>query len=387
MHRTLNIALVSASDLDGEHLQSVHVRDLARSLTRPLATDGEPNQVTVYTRRQDKSARGRVRLARAPPWSILTPGQPARCRMRSCCSIRDFADGLRRRWTGAGRPDIVHAHGWIGGLAACAVARELGIPFAQSYHGVAASDRRAGRRVHPHRDRLEKAIGRDADIVLAGHAEEEPGRADGRAAPVGLGRPLRRGRRALRAGRPRAAARRPAPPRDDLRRPGDRRRRDRAARPRARPGRRAGRRKRPRPRGPGERPGRPPAAPARQGAARRRPGDLPGAAAAREPAEAAADGEPGALPGAARAVPVGAAGGDGLRRARRRDPGTGTPTRSSTTSPGCTSRRGGRSSSAGRSGTCWPRTPRSTATRSQPPTAPAPATRWSASPPRRCAPT
>ncbi|WP_346042938.1 glycosyltransferase [Actinomadura chokoriensis] len=164
---------MSASDLDGEHLQSIHVRDLARSLTRPLATDGEPNQVTVYARRQDRSARGRVRLAPGAALVHLDAG-PARplSDEELLQHIRDFADELRRRWSGAGRPDIVHAHGWIGGLAACAVARELGIPFAQSYHGVAAAERRAGRRVHPHRDRLEKAIGRDADVVLAGHAEE-----------------------------------------------------------------------------------------------------------------------------------------------------------------------------------------------------------------------
>ena len=173
MNRPLNIALVSASDLDGEHLQSVHVRDLARSLTRPLTSDGEPNQVTVYARREDPSARGRVRLAPGAALVHLDAG-PARPLSDDelLQHLRDFADGLRRRWSGAGRPDIVHAHGWIGGLAACAVARELGIPFAQSYHGVAASERRAGRRVHPHRDRLEKAIGRDADLVLVGHAEE-----------------------------------------------------------------------------------------------------------------------------------------------------------------------------------------------------------------------
>ncbi|MFC4051741.1 glycosyltransferase [Actinomadura syzygii] len=164
---------MSASDLDGEHLQAFHVRDLARSLTRPLTADGKPNQVTVYSRRQSADARGRVRLAPGAALVNLDAG-PARPLTddEMLEHVRDFADGLRRRWSGSGRPDIVHAHGWIGGLAACAVARELGIPFAQSYHGVGVAERRAGRRVHPHRDRLEKAIGRDADLVLAGHAEE-----------------------------------------------------------------------------------------------------------------------------------------------------------------------------------------------------------------------
>ncbi|WP_433472844.1 glycosyltransferase [Spirillospora sp. CA-142024] len=164
---------MSASDLDGEHLQSVHVRDLARSLTRPLIAGAEPNQVTVYARRQDRAARGRVRLAPGAALVHLEAGPAHPLSDDELLQhIRDFADGLRRRWAGAGRPDIVHAHGWIGGLAACAVARELGIPFAQSYHGVAAAERQAGHRVHPHRDRLEKAIGRDADLVVAGHAEE-----------------------------------------------------------------------------------------------------------------------------------------------------------------------------------------------------------------------
>nr|WP_214619003.1 glycosyltransferase [Actinomadura sp. NEAU-AAG7]MBT2211527.1 glycosyltransferase [Actinomadura sp. NEAU-AAG7] len=173
MHRPLNIALVSASDLDGEHAHSVHVRDLARSLARPRPGDEDTNHVTVYTRRQDPSARARGRLGPGAALVQLDAG-PARphTEAEQLDHVRDLADGLRRRWSGSSRPDVVHAHGWIGGLAACAVARELGIPFFQSFHGVAATERRAGREVHPHRDRLEKAIGRGADLVLASSVEE-----------------------------------------------------------------------------------------------------------------------------------------------------------------------------------------------------------------------
>ncbi|QXJ20413.1 glycosyltransferase [Actinomadura graeca] len=173
MNRPLSIALVSASDLDGEHAHSVHVRDLARSLARPHHGDGTGNHVTLYTRRQDEDARARVRLGPGAALVHLDAG-PARPLTddEHLDHARDFADALRRRWSGAGRPDVVHAHGWVAGLAACAVARELGIPFFQSYHGVAATERRAGRGVHPHRDRLEKAIGRGAHTVLAGNTEE-----------------------------------------------------------------------------------------------------------------------------------------------------------------------------------------------------------------------
>ncbi|MFD0684710.1 glycosyltransferase [Actinomadura fibrosa] len=164
---------MSASDLDGEHAHSIHVRDLARSLAKPASGDGDGHQVTVYARRQDPAARGRVRLGPGAALVHLDAG-PARPLTddEQLEHVRDLADALRRRWSGAGRPDVVHAHGWVGGLAACAVARELDIPFVQSFHGVAAAERRAGRQVHPHRDRLEKAIGRGADLVLAGHTEE-----------------------------------------------------------------------------------------------------------------------------------------------------------------------------------------------------------------------
>ncbi|WP_067457525.1 glycosyltransferase [Actinomadura macra] len=173
MNRPLNIALVSASDLDGEHAHSVHVRDLARSLARPRTNDADGNHVTLYTRRQDPAARGRIRLGPGAALVHLDAG-PARPLTddEHLAHVRDLADALRRRWSGAGRPDVVHAHGWVAGLASCAVARELGIPFFQSYHGVAAAERRAGHEVHPHRDRLEKAIGRGAHTVLAGNAEE-----------------------------------------------------------------------------------------------------------------------------------------------------------------------------------------------------------------------
>src|SRR5690606_5029641 len=99
------------------------VRDLARSLIRPLTSDGEPNQVTVYTRRQDRAARGRVRLAPGAALVNLDAG-PARPLSEDelLGHVSDFADELRRRWSGSSRPDVVHAHGWIGGLAACAVA-------------------------------------------------------------------------------------------------------------------------------------------------------------------------------------------------------------------------------------------------------------------------
>ena len=173
MQRPLNIALVSASDLDGEHVQAIHTRELARALARPASDDVPGHHVTVYTRRHDPSARARGRLAPGAAVQLIDAG-PARPLEEAelLDHVRDFAEGLRARWRGAGRPDLVHAHGWIGGLAACAVAREMDIPFVMSPHGLGAAERQAGRPVHPARARLEKAIGREAAIVVTGCDDE-----------------------------------------------------------------------------------------------------------------------------------------------------------------------------------------------------------------------
>lgn len=122
---------------------------------------------------EDGAARTRSRIGPGASLHHIEAG-PARPlgEAETLDHVRDFADGLRRRWSGSGRPDIVHAHGWVAGLAACAVARELDIPFVQSNHGLAIGERRSGGAVHPARARLEKAIGTGSAAVLAGHAEE-----------------------------------------------------------------------------------------------------------------------------------------------------------------------------------------------------------------------
>ncbi|MQY09507.1 glycosyltransferase [Actinomadura macrotermitis] len=171
MRRTLSIALVSTTALDGDSAHTIHLRELARALARPAT--GEEHQVTVYGRREDPAARGRTRLAPGAALVLLEAGPAAPLSDDELLGhVRDLADALRRRWAGAARPDVVHAHGWIAGLVACTVAHEMDIPFVQSYEGLAAGERRLGREVHPARMRLETAVGRGADTVLAAHTGE-----------------------------------------------------------------------------------------------------------------------------------------------------------------------------------------------------------------------
>ncbi|WP_019634316.1 glycosyltransferase [Actinomadura atramentaria] len=167
------LALVTLADLATATPQAARVRELARSLARPADDGGPGHRVTIFARRQDPDARSRSRLASGAALRLLDVG-PAEPLTEDAAlrHVGALAEALRERWTGAARPDVVHAHGWIAGLAACAAARELDIPFVLSYHGLAAGDRRAGRPVHPARMRVETAIGRDASLVLAAHTAE-----------------------------------------------------------------------------------------------------------------------------------------------------------------------------------------------------------------------
>src|SRR5205085_10819182 len=53
----------------------------------------------------------------------------------------DFAADLSRSWR-AHRPDVVHAHFWMSGLASLAAAGPLGLPVVQTFHALGAVKRR-----------------------------------------------------------------------------------------------------------------------------------------------------------------------------------------------------------------------------------------------------
>jgi len=86
-----------------------------------------------------------------------------------------FSRPLNERWR-ADRPDVVHAVRWTSGLAALAAARDLRIPVVQSFDSLGVAERR--HHVQPssvgtQRMRLEPAIGRSANAVVAGSSDEE----------------------------------------------------------------------------------------------------------------------------------------------------------------------------------------------------------------------
>src|SRR5699024_1304168 len=140
-HAPLRLALISlhtsplaeagSGDAGGMNIMVRHTADA-------LADAG--HQVTVFTRRADPDS----------PESIdLPPGATAR--QHNACApvpadkhaheafIGPFADQLEQHWAS---PDLVHSHHWFSGMAAQPLAAKQGISHVQSFHSIAADERR-----------------------------------------------------------------------------------------------------------------------------------------------------------------------------------------------------------------------------------------------------
>lgn len=132
--------------------QNVHVAALAQA----LGSTG--TEVVVHTRRDRRDLAASVPFAPGVTVEHLDAGPP---RVLPKDALRPFVDamaqGLRTAWT-ARRPDVVHAHFWMSGLAALEAARPLGIPVVVTFHAL-------GTTKHRHQG--------GADTSPAGRAEDE----------------------------------------------------------------------------------------------------------------------------------------------------------------------------------------------------------------------
>ncbi|MFB4310424.1 glycosyltransferase [Actinomadura sp. GTD37] len=152
--------------------QNVFVAELATELGR------QGHSVTVYTRRDGPALPRRVRLAPGATVEHVPAGPPEHIAKDDLLPwMHDFGTYLERRWA-ADPPDVVHAHFWMSGLAAIQAAQAAGarrVPVVQTYHALGAVKRRhqGGRDTSPaSRVRLERAIGRAADTVIATCSDE-----------------------------------------------------------------------------------------------------------------------------------------------------------------------------------------------------------------------
>jgi len=163
------LAVLGGVDAGG---QNVHVAALARK----LADRG--HRVTVYTRRDHPDLPVDVPLAPGVVVRHVDAGPAATVAKDELLPfVPALADGLARAWR-RDRPDLVHSHFWMSGLAATAAARALPgppVPVVHTYHALGVVKRRQqgpadtspGERVQ-----LEAQLGRDVDQVIATCSDE-----------------------------------------------------------------------------------------------------------------------------------------------------------------------------------------------------------------------
>ena len=160
------LAVLGGVDAGG---QNVHVAALARQFGRMGC------EVLVSTRRDDPSL---------PRWSALAPGvavhhvdagPPYPIPKDDLLPHMDaFAADLTRVWH-RWRPDVVHAHFWMSGLAALQAAGPMGIPVVQTFHALGVVKRRhQGDRdtSPPERQAVERRLVSDVDRVVATCTDE-----------------------------------------------------------------------------------------------------------------------------------------------------------------------------------------------------------------------
>jgi glycosyltransferase involved in cell wall biosynthesis len=159
------LAILGGVDSGG---QNVYVAALARELTR------RGNEVVVFTRRCSRVSPPTVSI---DGYTVehITAGPPTEVPKDELLPhMGEFADRLHEALRD-GAFDLVHAHFWMSGLAACAAAKPLGIPVVQTFHALGSVKRRH----QGHRDTspasriaLERRLCREVDHVIATCTDE-----------------------------------------------------------------------------------------------------------------------------------------------------------------------------------------------------------------------
>ncbi|MFC0005880.1 glycosyltransferase [Micromonospora siamensis] len=84
--------------------------------------------------------------------------------------VAEYGRWLADRWAGDWRPEVVHGHYWIGGLAAAHAVRATDIPVVQTFHSLGVEQlRHLGREYDGPGERipLERALTRAVDVAVA----------------------------------------------------------------------------------------------------------------------------------------------------------------------------------------------------------------------------
>src|SRR5690606_8349724 len=142
--RPMRIAMVSEhasplAALGGEDAggQNVHVAALAAALAR------RGHDVAVYTRRDDPDLPEQVEML--PGVEVVhVPAGPAETipKDRLLPYMPELGQWLARRWASGERPDVVHSHFWMSGLAALEAAGRVPVPVVHTFHALGTVKRR-----------------------------------------------------------------------------------------------------------------------------------------------------------------------------------------------------------------------------------------------------
>jgi glycosyltransferase involved in cell wall biosynthesis len=149
--------------------QSVHVSDLSAALAR------RGHEVVVHARRDDPHLPDCVAMKQG--YTVVhVPAGPARVLPIDALlpHMMEFARFLAARWT-HDRPDVVHAHFWMSGLAVQQAAKRCGVPTVQTFHTLGTVNRRhqgADDTSPDGRIKLETLLARCADWVAATSIDE-----------------------------------------------------------------------------------------------------------------------------------------------------------------------------------------------------------------------
>ena len=149
--------------------------DDARLVEMSRSLAGEGHQVTVYARRNGAALPARADLAPGVSVEYVGPAGSGGGDSRLAGQVGAFSAPLREAWA-KDRPDVVHAVRWTSGLAALAAARDLALPVVQTFDQLGVTERRHGlipAGAGTERIRLEPAIGRTVDAVVASDYDEE----------------------------------------------------------------------------------------------------------------------------------------------------------------------------------------------------------------------
>jgi D-inositol-3-phosphate glycosyltransferase len=149
--------------------QNVHVACLASA----LADIG--HHVTVYTRRDDRATPRRVPMRDGVDIVHLPCGPPVTLPKDDLLPHVGQLAGALHDDLVRERPDVVHAHFWMSGIATVGACRTIDLPTAVTFHALGSVKRRhqgVKDTSPPERLRLEAAVARAVDVVLATSNEE-----------------------------------------------------------------------------------------------------------------------------------------------------------------------------------------------------------------------